>query len=461
MKNTSILLIGESKFSRYLQASLNHQNLFSETTDCLKIAADFVKNKNYKVILCAIPYGNYSADELLEFLKENSPKSNAIFLAEDIRVCKAIELVKKGLYTCLQKPFLVEDIIFHTKKALVTHPSENTKPQVSTSTDQKMESKYVKGKSPQAIEMLNQIQLVGPTNFSVIIYGETGTGKESVAERLVAEHGKNCSIVAVDCGCLSRELAASELFGHEKGAFTGAHSHKKGAFELAHNGTLFLDEVGNLDYEVQTYLLRAIQERKIRKVGSEKEIPVNVRIIVASNENLAEKVKKGEFREDLFHRLNEFEITIPALRERKEDLQLFIEHFIKEANAELGKNIAGINDEAFELLNNYHFPGNIRELKNIIRRACLLTSDKKLISKKSFPKEIVKPIPATISAEDLQHFQFKKPKEIIKDVTEKVEMENILSVLQKVQFNKTQAAAMLNIDRKTLYNKLKRYNYYS
>lgn len=459
MKNTSILLIGESRFSQYLQTSLNHQNLFSETTDCLKKAADLVKNNDYKVILCAIPYGNYSSEELLEFLKENSPKSNVIFLAEDIRVCKAIELVKKGLYTCLQKPFLVEDIVYHTKKALASIAPENIVSPISNSIDQKIGAKYVKGESPQAIEMLNQIQLVGPTNFSVIIYGETGTGKESVAERLVAEHGKNCSIVAVDCGCLSRELAASELFGHEKGAFTGANSVKIGAFERAHNGTLFLDEVGNLDYEVQTYLLRAIQERKIRKVGSEKEIPVNVRIIVASNENLAEKVRKGEFREDLYHRLNEFEITIPALRERKEDLKLFIDHFIKEANAELGKNIAGMDDEAFELLNNYHFPGNIRELKNIIRRACLLTSDKKLISKKSFPKEIIKPVATIINSEDLQHFHFKKPKEIIKDLTEKVEMENILSVLQQVQFNKTQAAAMLNIDRKTLYNKLKRYNH--
>lgn len=453
----SILLIGESKFSRYLQASLNHHNLHSETTDCLNQATDLVKNNFYKVILCSIPYGNYSSEELLEFLKDNSPKSNVIFLAEDIRVCKAIDLVKKGLYTCLQKPFLIEDIVHHTNKALTSHTSENVKPAL-ISNEECIETRYVKGQSPQALKMLNQIELVGPTNFSVIIYGETGTGKESVAERLVAAHGKNSKMVAVDCGCLSRELAASELFGHEKGAFTGAISVKNGAFEKAHNGTLFLDEVGNLDYEVQTYLLRAIQERKIRKIGSEKIIPVNVRIIVASNENLAEKVRKGEFREDLYHRLNEFEITIPALRERKEDLKLFIDHFIKEGNVELGKNISGINDEAFEILNNYHFPGNIRELKNIIRRACLLTGENKLITKNSFPKNILKPVPI-ISSKVIDEFQVNNPKELIKDITEKVEMDNILAVLQKVKFNKTQAAALLNIDRKTLYNKLKRYNY--
>lgn len=436
----SILLIGEPQLSHHLQQSLNNHNLVSKLTSCLKHSAELLSNSIYKVVICTTPYDDLDQMEILEHLKKHSPKSHIIFLDENIGVSKAIDLAKKGLYTCLNRPFLIEELIHHVKKALLDKTPVSGKNSV----------KYVQGKSKGSLEMLKQIRLVGRTRFSVIIYGETGTGKESVAEQLAAEYG-NSHFVAVDCGCLSRELAASELFGHEKGAFTGADSLKIGAFEKANNGTLFLDEIGNLGYEIQAYLLRSIQERKVRRVGSEKEIPVNVRIIVASNEDLAEKVRSGKFREDLYHRLNEFEIRIPPLRERMDDLKLLIDHFIDQSNAELGKHVEGIDHQAFTLLRSYQFPGNIRELKNIIRKACLLTSDHGLIKEYVLPEEIANGVlqiqPKTMyPSEDYS----------IKKNIRQVEMDNIQSVLEKVNFNKTKAAKILNIDRKTLYNKLKK-----
>jgi two-component system response regulator HydG len=453
----SVLLIGETRFVEYLQTSLTNNQITTKAVNCLNKAYETLKSKKFKVIVCAFPFQNFTiGEDLLFYLKEISPNSNIIFIADDIYVFKAIELAKKGLFTCLKKPFLIENLIYNINLALEETPK--IPKHVPKKKPVKTFEGYVMGKSAKAKTMYEQISLVGPTNFNVIIYGETGTGKESVAHRLMLARGDDSPYVAVDCGCLSRELAASELFGHEKGSFTGATNIKKGAFEVAHKGTLFLDEIGNLDYEVQTYLLRAIQERKIRKVGGEKDILVDVRIVVASNENLAEKVKKGEFREDLYHRLNEFEIKIPPLRERQKDIPLFIDYFIEQANEDLNKAILGVDDEAMELLYNYEWPGNIRELKNVIRRAALLTPNKDFISKEQLPKdflmEATAPSPTIPSMPITQEGQSSN---YLKNLMEQAEIEQIMTVLKKVNYNKTKAAVLLNMDRKTLYNKLKKF----
>lgn len=259
-----------------------------------------------------------------------------------------MELMRSGVFSCFNRPFPLEDLTNILPKLITRSPvseEARTKPLDATmkKTAVAPSEKYVRGISAEATAMYRQIDLVGPTNFSVIIYGETGTGKESVAYRVANARSAAKPYIAVDCGCLSKELALSELFGHEAGSFTGAVTKKTGAFELADNGTLFLDEIGNLDHEVQGFLLRAIQERKIRRVGSVKDIDINTRIIVASNENLSQAVKEGRFREDLYHRLNEFQITVPPLRERTNDLPLFIERFLNETNMELGKNV-GVPD---------------------------------------------------------------------------------------------------------------------
>jgi two-component system response regulator HydG len=456
-EDMSILLIGEDRFVEYLQASLANNQIKTKTSNDLNKAYETLKTKKFKVIVCAFPFQTYKkGEDLLHYLLEASPTSNIIFIAEDIRVYKAIELVKKGLFTCLKKPFLIENLIYNINLALNDNRLEVEAPAPRKRTFKTFEG-YVMGKSAKAKKMYEQISLVGPTNFNVIIYGETGTGKESVAHRLMLARGDESPYVAVDCGCLSRELAASELFGHEKGSFTGAAFIKKGAFERADKGTLFLDEIGNLDYEVQTYLLRAIQERKIRKVGGEKDIHVDVRILVASNENLAEKVKKGEFREDLYHRLNEFEISIPPLRERQKDIQLFIDYFIEEVNGDLNKNIKGIDEEAFELLYNYEWPGNIRELKNTIRRSALMTPHQGYISKEHLPKEFLMGAPMIAPISETQVTTENPPSHYLKNLMEQAEIEQIMSILKKVNYNKTKAAVLLNMDRKTLYNKLKKF----
>jgi two-component system response regulator HydG len=266
----------------------------------------------------------------------------------------------------------------------------------------------------------------------------------------------------MDCGTLSKELAGSELFGHVKGAFTGALADKEGHFELANGGTLFLDEVGNLSIDIQAALLRVIQERKFKRVGGNKEMDVDVRIIVASNENLQDAYQKGKFREDLYHRFNEFSINLPPLRNRKPDIPPFAEFFLQRTNDELDKSVSGFEPQVIEMFMNYSWPGNLREFRNVVRRAVLLTQGD-LISEKTLPWEItnVNPLTATpepIPTRDQATTTITLKKDIgLKGAASKAEYETIMNVLKEVKFNKKKAAEVLNIDRKTLYNKLKSY----
>ena len=300
-------------------------------------------------------------------------------------------------------------------------------------------SATVIGNSPAAKEMYAHIKLVAPTDISVLIFGESGTGKEHVAKFIHEQSKRNKTpFIAVDCGVLSKELAASELFGHVKGSFTSSIADKTGVFEEANGGTLFFDEIGNLPHEVQAQLLRTLQERKVRKVGGIKEIPVNVRLLCATNDDLVKAVKEGRFREDLFHRLQEFTIEVPALRNRTEDIELFSNFFMEQANREVSKKVSAVSPEALAILKQHHWKGNLRELKNAIRRAVLFAADN------------------TILPEHLPVFQ----KETITPTAlfdENDEKQRILNALQKSGGNKTIAAKLLNIDRKTLYNKMHGY----
>jgi two-component system response regulator HydG len=266
---------------------------------------------------------------------------------------------------------------------------------------------------------------------------------------------KNRPFVAMDCGTLSKELAGSELFGHLKGAFTGAINDKEGHFELANGGTLFLDEVANLSSEIQASLLRVIQERKIKRIGGNKEIDVDVRIIVATNENLQDAYKHGKFREDLYHRFNEFSIELPPLRNRKVDIPLFADFFLQKTNKELDKNIEGFEEDVMKMFINYSWPGNLREFRNVIRRSALLTNAGK-ISPSTLPAEITGFIVQKATPVAPAESNPIKPTSLdLKDTASKAEYEAIMQVLKEVNFNKTRAAELLNIDRKTLYNKIK------
>jgi len=386
--------------------------------------------------------------ELLKDIRLLKPKLPVIIMTRyaDIRV--AIRAIKMGAYEYVTKPINPDEILAAIRGALEKAEEESDTNSTQTSF-QKNNFHYVSGASKTSSKVERYIDLVAPTSMSVIIQGESGTGKEYVA-RMIHQKSKRADkpFMAVDCGALSKELAGSELFGHVKGSFTDAISEKQGQFELSNGGTLFLDEIGNLPYETQLKLLRATQERRIRKIGGNKDIPVDVRIIVATNEDLSDAVKKGTFREDLYHRLNEFKIDVLPLRERQNDIRVFASHFLELANEELSKSVQNFSQDVIDLLHVYSWPGNIREMKNIIKRAVLLATDEQ-INTECLPSEMV----TALSDTDTPFLVTTD----LKVIAEQNERTVIISTLDKVHYNKSKAARMLNIDRKTLYNKLRQY----
>ncbi|UPK70638.1 sigma-54-dependent transcriptional regulator [Chitinophaga filiformis] len=484
----NILIIDdEINICTLLSKFLGKHGFKVDTTMSGATALKMMKEKTFDLVLCDYRLKDTDGAQLLQDILQINPRTIVIIITgyTDVRV--AVDMVKNGAYDYLSKPLYPDEILNLVHKAFAHMDAEREREEsmpirtvngASTGNGSVQDSrdsdpdgemldknhKYVYGESNGAKELFRQIKLVAPTDYSVIIFGETGTGKESVAH-LIHHHSKrqNQPFVALDCGSLSKELAASELFGHEKGSFTGAINTKIGAFEQAHGGTLFLDEVANLSYDIQVALLRVIQEKVIRRVGSLKEIPIDVRIIVASNEKLSESVAKGRFREDLFHRFNEFTIYIPPLRERVEDLPLFVDAFMRQVERELQKNCGKITNEVWECFSRYNWPGNIRELKNVIRRACLLTPEHEDITLSTLPLEMKESFAQQPYEED---HQVNMSGELIsitnendlKTVALQAEYNKIINVLKEVKYNKTKAAQLLNIDRKTLYNKLRLLN---
>ena len=450
-----------------------------DTTMSGNAALKMMKEKPYDLVLCDYRLKDTDGAQLMQDIRQLNPRTIVIIITgyTDVRV--AVEMVKNGAYDYLSKPLYPDEILNLVHKAFAHLDAQGERdsvisvsqpqPQRRTESDSNGEvpvsepldqtNKYVYGESSGARELFRQIKLVAPTDYSVIIFGETGTGKESVAH-LIHHHSKRSAqpFVALDCGSLSKELAASELFGHEKGSFTGAINTKIGAFEQAHGGTLFLDEVSNLSYDIQVALLRVIQEKVIRRVGSLKEIPVDVRIIVASNEKLSESVQRGKFREDLFHRFNEFTIYIPPLRERQEDLPLFVNAFVAQVEKELQKNCGKITPEVWACFQKYSWPGNIRELKNVIRRACLLTPEHQDITMSALPLEMKEAFNQSYDEDHVSELAAIANENDLKTVALQAEYNKIINVLKEVKYNKTKAAQLLNIDRKTLYNKLRLLN---
>jgi len=379
---------------------------------------------------------------LLTWMRENSIMTPFIVMTGYGDVQTAVDAIKLGAFDYLCKPINPSVLQQKIDMALLQKEEKKTEKRPVRKMEEK---KMITGCSAVMQRVYNHVSLVAPTNISVLILGESGTGKEYIA-RMIHEKSRRASkpFVAVDCGSLSMELAPSELFGHLKGSFTSAISDKRGVFEEAEGGTVFLDEVGNLPYEVQKQLLRALQEQKVRPVGSVVDVKVDVRIIAATNENLERAIEEGRFRQDLYHRINEFSINVPPLRERIEDLEEFAYHFVKQADDELGKSIVSISDEALSILKQQKWSGNLRELRNVIRRSVLFAQN-----------DIIMP-------EDLPVFS--QQKDAVKQEEENYalqpgnEKEQILSALHKSRGNKTLAAQLLQIDRKTLYNKIHLYN---
>lgn len=438
-------------------------------------AIDWMKKNEPTLVLCDFRLDDMTGAQLLTKSKEMHPGAPIIIITGYSDVKDAVEVMKMGAYDYVTKPLFPDEILVTIKKALADEPKEDesAKPMLPKSTVSAPKAKtagnssYIIGDTPEFVNIMKQVELVAPTNFSVIIYGESGSGKEVIAQ-MIHQKSKRAGkpFVAIDCGALSKELAGSELFGHEKGAFTGALNQKIGSMELAHEGTIFLDEIANLSYDIQVSLLRVVQERKIRRVGGNKDIEIDVRIIVASNEKLWDAARNGKFREDLYHRFNEFSINVPPLRERQKDVMMFANHFLTLTNSELGKNVLGFSAEVEEIFNNYVWYGNLRELKNVVKRATLL-SDGDYVEATSLPFEITNfhklqfdnPAASTSRQEPVGiplggNVSFENK---LKSANLDAEYEVILDALKQANFNKSKAAKLLNIDRKTLYNKMKQF----
>lgn len=402
--------------------------------------------------------------EVLKSVMSDNPQIPVVLMTGYADIRTAVQAIKLGAFDYVAKPVNPDEILITIKRALNPVKSSVTE---KAYTGDKM-SFFVEGLSPAANKINEYISLVAPTSMSVLIMGESGTGKEYIARKIHLQSQRaNKTFVAIDCGALPKDLAGSEFFGHMKGSFTGAFTDKQGQFEAANGGTIFLDEIGNLSYDIQVQLLRAIQERKIRRIGSTAEISIDIRIVTATNEDLKQAVIKGEFREDLYHRINEFAITVAPLRQRPEDLLLFAGHFLKQANIELNRNVQFIDDEVIEIFSKYSWPGNFREFKNIIKRAVLLSKGE-TIFKETLPEELIneafdfeppvsQAIPDLTSVFNGDHQQNITPPIELRDAAHRSERDLIVSTLEKVRFNKSKAAKILNVDRKTLYNKMRQY----
>ncbi|MFZ1634002.1 MAG: sigma-54 dependent transcriptional regulator [Chitinophagales bacterium] len=475
MRPSVLIIDDDPTFCLMLKSFLSKKDFTTETAFSGTEALTQVRNNNFDVVLSDFRLPDTDGLELLENIREIKPGTPVIIMTSyaDIRI--AVKAMKIGAYEYVTKPVNPDEILLTIKNALnrdkdkmvVSAPqpvsqnntNKNEQPSGKKST-LKNGFEYVEGNSDTANRIMQYIDVVAPTNLSVIINGESGTGKEYVAKMIHQKSNRSHKpFVSIDCGALSRELAASELFGHIKGSFTGAIADKTGQFVYADGGTLFLDEIGNLSYEIQVQLLRAIQERRIRKIGSNQDVEVDVRIIVATNEDLQEAVKKGNFREDLYHRLNEFTVIVPSLRDRGSDIDIFAQHFLQLANTELNKDVEDFDDEVKAIFRKYSWPGNLREMRNVVRRAVLLASGG-LVKKETLPHEIIFEKQDDVQSNynnNTQQKQFTEAPSDLKSLAEKTERELILSTLIKVNYNKSKAATLLKIDRKTLYNKMKLY----
>ncbi|HEX6916320.1 MAG TPA: sigma-54 dependent transcriptional regulator [Chitinophagaceae bacterium] len=444
-----------------------------------KKALDMLESVSPDLVMTDFRLGDMDGSEVVTKIKERYYHIPVLVITAYSDIKTAVEIMKMGAYDYITKPLFPDEIVVTIRKALESAANEKAAPVTSqepasangTVTRRRAASSsmdspdYLFGSSQAMKEIYRQIELVAPTDYSVIIHGESGSGKEGLALEIhKRSRRKDKPFIPIDCGALSKDLAMSELFGHEKGSFTGAVGQKIGSFENANGGTIFLDEIANLSYEIQVGLLRVIQERKVRRVGGLQDIPLDVRIIVASNERLWDATRKGKFREDLFHRFNEFSIDIPPLRERSQDIMLYADHFLNVTTQQLGKQIKGFDKEVEEAFRNYVWYGNLRELRNVIKRAALLT-DGDYIEARSLPFEIInfrklqfeKPAAETSGVTTPGALKADPSPTSLKSASRDAEYEMILQALKKANYNKSKAAKLLDIDRKTLYNKMQQY----
>ena len=435
-------------FGTMIQTWLKKKGFEVEKATSVKAAIQIYEKteSGFDLVLSDLRLPDHDGIFLLQWMRKHGMQVPFIVMTSYAEIQNVVLAMKSGATDYVAKPFQ-PDILLDKIKEAIKAPKKTQNTSTTEDKNTKVAApagdvpKYLEGESEASRKLYSFVSLVAPTPMSVLILGASGTGKEYVARRiheLSQRAGK--PFFALDCGAIPKDVAASEFFGHVKGAFTGADQDKKGAFEMANGGTLFLDEMGNLNYEVQVQLLRALQERKIRPVGSTKEIDIDIRLVCATNENLAQRVAEGNFREDLYHRVNEFTIYMPELKDRGADIFLFADLFIKHANKELNRNVEGLDSKAKERIAAYNWPGNLRELNNVMKRATLLASGRY--------------IGVTELEQSMAHIQPQAPTTLHDEETE---LQRIEAALKAAGGNKSKAAQLLAVDRKTLYNKMKKY----
>lgn len=434
----SILIVEDDiTFSLMLTTWLGKKGFVVRSSSSVSDAKRRLGEEAFDLVISDLRLPDSDGIDLLKWLKNTHPSLPLIMMTSYAEIQTAVQAMKLGAADYIAKPLNPDELLGKIKELVYVEETAPARVPVSSAPDL-----YIEGQSQAARQLYEHVRLVAPTDMSVLVTGASGTGKEYIARRIHEQSNRSkAPFVAVDCGAIPKELAASEFFGHVKGSFTGAIENKTGAFVAAQGGTIFLDEIGNLTYEVQVQLLRALQERKVKPIGSNQEIAINVRLISATNENLRQAIEKGDFREDLYHRINEFTIRIPDLKERKEDLLLFANHFLDLANSELQKDIIGFDNDTMQLFQSYSWPGNLRQMKNVIKYATLLATGR-YITRKELPEELTENLSShtNIQLKNVEH-----------------ERDLIRKALQECGNNKTRAAQLLGIDRKTLYNKLKIY----
>ena len=450
MGNTKVLIVDDdNNFLNIYSKILKRKKYTVDVADSAEKALEYIAKYDVDIVVTDMYMPGRNGIELIKSIKEFSPNIEIILITGNGSVDNAIDAMKAGAFTYIQKPINTDELLVSLNKIeeifIMRNENRYLKDELLN-----LDESFI-GTGDNIIELKKTIKKVAKSDSSILITGESGTGKELVAKAIHAESDRrsNC-LVKVNCSALSEGLLESELFGHEKGSFTGAISNKVGRFEIANNGTLFLDEIGEISLNIQVKLLRVLQEKEFERVGGNKTIKTNFRLIAATNKNLLEEIKNGRFREDLFYRLNVIPIITPPLRDRKNDISLLIDYFSEFYSKEMNKNKIKLTKEAMETLINYNWPGNIRELKNIIERMTVLSGNVE-VGKKDILKYLM------IDKIDEHEDCLKNDLKPFKESKQQFEIEYIQKVLKMNSYNITKTAQFMGIARKNLQLKLKTY----
>ncbi len=453
-----ILIVDDDQSFRFLlEEALKKEGYDIVSATSGEQALEIYQPDKFDLITLDIKMPGIDGFEVLSRIKQLSPQQQIVIITAYGAQKIAIEAVKKGAYDYFTKPFDIDELRLIIRRSLECSRLNCENKQLKDELNKRYDFDEIIGSSGKMLEVFELMKKVVSTEVTVLIQGESGTGKELAARAIHFNSSrKDNPFVKMNCAAIPDGLLESELFGHEKGAFTDAAAKKIGRFEAANNGTIFLDEIGDMSLATQAKVLRALQEKEFERVGSTQSIKVDVRIIAATNKDLFRAVKEGEFREDLYYRINVVNLQLPHLRQRREDIPLLFEHFMDKFNQEFNKQIKHISLEAMELLMKYAWPGNIRELENVLQRAIVL-AEKDIITKTDLPFYIQcldNEIKIETEAVDFS----KSLTETVRDIVDDVEKQIIIKALKKTNWNRTEASRLLRISRKSLFNKMKRCN---